>query len=100
MYKKNFKEAAERNKLFLKRKLTDEILFIAEDIKNYPYMVKDNRDETWKESECLSVSEKEWVIESCRRQAKAYQDIDDDSITSGYPTFHFGESFYSTVSRG
>lgn len=103
MYKKNFKEAAERNKLFIKRKLMDGILFKVEGIRNNPYKVGENRDETWKDRECLAVSDKEWVIENCRSEAKAYQDIDDDTInnvTSSYPTMHFGESVYSALLNG
>lgn len=103
MYKKNYKEAVERNKLFLKRKLMDGILFTAGDIKDNPYLLKEKRDVTWKDRECLAVSDKKWVIENCRRQAMVYQDIEDDTINSrisGYPTLHFGESIYSAMLNG
>ena len=99
MYKKNFKEAAERNKRFIKRQMMDGILFTA-GVRNNPYALKENRDETWNDRECLSVSDGEWVIENCRRNARIYKDIDDDTLTEGYPTVHFGESFYSAMLNG
>ena len=99
MYKKNYKEAAERNKLFLKRKLMDRILFKAH-VKDNPYKKMENRDTVWKDRDCLAVSDPEWAIENCRYSAMIYQDIDDDTIPEGYPTLHFGESFYSAMLGG
>ena len=93
MLKKNFREAAERNKRFLKRQMMDGILFCATVGKN-PYAIHENRDNTWKDRPCLSITDKEWVLEDCRRKAMVYRDIDDDTIPEGYPTLHFGESVY------
>jgi len=99
MLKKNFTQAAERNKLFLKRKLTDGILFRAHVSPN-PYAVAENRDRTWRERECLAVSDPGWVLENERRKALVCQDVDDDTITEGYPTLHFGESLCSALLGG
>jgi len=96
MYKKNYHEAVERNKRFLKRQLTDGILFKT----ILPYETIENRDRTWTTRECLAISDKEWVLEDCHRKARVYQDIDDDTIPEGYPTVHFGESVYSYLLGG
>ena len=103
MYKKNLKEAIERNKRFLKRELMDGILFSAEVIRDNPYMDNELRDKTYGKRECLAVSDKEWVIGNSRCLTRIYQDIDDDtlrSVSSNYPTRHFGESIYSAMLGG
>jgi len=101
MYKKNFEEAAERNKRLLKRELMDGILFKTTVSEN-PYDVHDNegRSEVWGDRECLAVSDKEWVQDGCRRAASVYQLIDDDTIPEAYPTLHFGEAIYSGILGG
>ena len=101
MLKKNFTEAAMRNKRLLKRELMDGILFKATVSEN-PYAIQEHegRSKTWGDRECLAVSDKEWVQDGCRRAASVYQHIDDDTIPDGYPTLHFGESIYSGLLGG
>lgn len=99
MLKKNLKEAVERNKKFLKREMTNGILFKAV-VKENPYAVTEDRDRSWIARPPLSITDKEWVIEDCRRNARIYRDIDDDTIPEGYPTLHFGESVYSYLLGG
>jgi hypothetical protein len=96
MYKKNQKKAVERNKFFLKRMMMNGILFKAY-VQENPYVISENRDKTWTDRECLAVTDKEWVIDDTRRKAQVYQDIDDDTLTEGYPTANFGESFYAAM---
>lgn len=108
--KKNFKEVIERNKAFLKRQLTDGILLNVTVENSYtamgsnPYQrsdssvkIKVDRDTTWKERECLSISDREWVIEYCKREMAFHSLIDDDTIPKSYPTLHFGESIYGAM---
>jgi len=99
MLKKNFPEAVARNTLFLQRNLNDGVLFRAH-VKNNPYAAQEERDDEWTDRECLSVSDREWVIESCRRAVSVYRDVDDDTIPEAYPTAHFGESVYSAMLGG
>ena len=99
MLKKNYKEAMERNKRFLKRQMMDGILFKTGVRKN-PYAVHEDRDEEWTDRECLAISEPAWVLENCRQGARVYGDIDDDTIPEGYPTLHYGESVYSYLLGG
>ena len=99
MLKKNFQEAIERNKRFLKRQMMDGILLNVTAGKN-PYLVEETRSKDWGDRECLSISDREWVLEDCRRKAKIHQDIDDDTIPEGYPTLHFGESVYAYLLGG
>jgi len=96
---KNRQETIARNRLFLKRQLTDGILFKSV-VTNNPFALTDVRDNEWKERECLAVSDKEYVIKHCKAQAQVYRHIDDDTIEEGYPTLHFGESFYSAMLGG
>ena len=100
MYKLNFDDAAERNARFLKREMMDGILFKAEVHEN-PYVsgsdIYLNRDKSWSDRECLAVCDKKWVLQNERFKAMIYKDIDDDTITEGYPTLHFGESFYPAM---
>lgn len=99
MFKKNYNEAVKRNKQFLKRQLTDGILFKAS-VKLNPYAIAEDRDKTWTTRQCLSISDKEWVIRDCARKAQIYSQIDDDTIPEGYPTLHYGESVYSYLLGG
>ena len=99
MLKKNYGEAVERNKRFLKRELMNGILLKTHVYEN-PYAISEDRDRTWGDRECLSVSDGPWVIENCRRNASVYQHIDDDTIPLEYPTLHFGESIYSGMLGG
>ena len=99
MLKKNLPEAVERNKKFLKRQMMDGILFKSF-VQENPYMIEENRSRKWDTRSSLSITEKPWVIEDCRRKAMVYQDINDDTITEGYPTLHFGESIYSYILGG
>jgi len=96
---KNQQETIARNKLFLNRQLTGGILFKSI-VANNPHALTDARDNKWKERECLAVSDKEYVIKHCKAQAQVYQHIDDDTIVEGYPTLHFGESFYPAMLGG
>jgi hypothetical protein len=45
----------------------------------------------------LAESDGEWVISDQRRGAQIYIDVDDDTIPEGYPTKHYGESFYAAM---
>jgi len=99
MYKKNMAEAVERNTKFLKRQMQDRILFKA-CVPDNPYLIEENRSRDWITRPALSVSDKEWVIDNCRRKAMIYQNIDDDTIPKEYPTVHFGESVYSYLLGG
>lgn len=94
MNKKNFKEVIERNKAFLKRQLADGILLNVTVENSYTAM---GRDTAWKERECLAISDKEWVIEHCKREMEFHSLIDDDTIPKSYPTVHFGESIYGAM---
>jgi len=100
MYKKNLKEAVDRNKRFLKREMMDGILFSAEVIRDNPYLKHEQRDKTYGKRECLAISDREWVIEHTKGLTMIYNDVDDDtirSIASNYPTRHYGEAIYTTM---
>lgn len=99
MPKKNYSEAIRRNKRFLKRQMMDGILFKA-NVRENPYAISEERDRTWGTRSPLALTDKEWVLEECRRNALIYKDIDDDTIPEGYPTMHFGESLYSYLLGG
>ena len=99
MYKKNMAQSVERNKKFLKRQMQDQILLKTR-VRNNPYAIQENRDRSWITRPPLSVADKEWVIETCHRNAMVYKDIDDDTIPVEYPTAHFGESVYSYILGG
>ncbi|MCL2527153.1 MAG: hypothetical protein FWE42_01950 [Defluviitaleaceae bacterium] len=99
MIKKNYQEAVARNKRFLKREMMDGILFKATVSQN-PYAKEENRDRTWQDRECLAVTGKEWIMSNFRSNTSIYQDIEDDTIPTIYPTLHFGESIYSALLGG
>jgi len=99
MFKKNMAQSVERNKCFLKRQMQDGILLKTR-VRNNPYALNESRDKSWITRPPLCITDKEWVIETCRRNAMVYQDIDDDTIPVEYPTLHFGESVYSYLLGG
>lgn len=99
MLKKNFEEAIKRNKRFLKREMMDGIL-LKVSVRENPYKIQEERDTAWMDRPPLCLTDREWVLESCRRDLRVYQEIDDDTIPEGYPTMHFGESVYSWLLGG
>jgi len=99
MLKKNFKEAAERNKRFLKRQMMDGILFKAFTWEN-PWAEPEARDSSWIDRDCLAISDREWVLKKSHTNAMYNNDMEDDTIPEIYPTSHFGESIYPGLLGG
>jgi len=99
MKKNNYMQTVERNKLFLKRQLMDGILFKA-DIQENPHYIHEERDSSWGDRECLSLSDPAYVLRRCHQNTKIYKEVDDDTIPWAYPTCHFGEAFYSAILGG
>lgn len=107
MNKKNDRETVERNKAFLKRKMTDRILLRAHLSNIPPLSVRANayannrniNGNCMKPSEyeygCVSITRREWVIENAKRYFDMCASIEDDTIPRSYPTLHFGESIYA-----
>ncbi len=99
--KKNLQDAIARWLRLVRREMPREILLcVGLPLSPEVEAELQARDQTWKDRECLCLSDPQWVVRQCELSAAAINAVEDDTLPNAYPHAHFGESLYSGLLGG
>jgi len=99
--KKNLEHVIERWCRLVRRQMPREILLCTGLPPSAEQQAEmEDRDPTWRERDCLCLSDPEWVVRQCQLAARAVAQIEDDTLPMACPHFHFGESVISGLLGG